>query len=236
MHWTKWFCADLAWNSSDCFESFFPLNNDVTEGVITTRSNRMKFRLVPTFLGQLQTGCKWWGREHTRIHLSTEYDCFFLENSTDFVFRKLPEEIQSKIVYFYSVINEYSLRSRDVYSTPSGHKWSDFEYCPWCVAIVMRTPPGERKGFRDSAIYSLRWTSQTRRGSEHCCSIMPAKPRTKFLTRYLIPHRAKVKTRSRKPYKPWQTSLPDRTVSTRFMFSVRLSKSQTRAFQPSTRD
>ena len=41
---------------------------------------------------------------------------FFLENSTDFVFRKLPEEIQSKIVYFYSIINEYSLRSRDVYS------------------------------------------------------------------------------------------------------------------------
>ena len=46
----------------------------------------------------------------------------FLENSTDFVFRKLPEQIQSKIVYFYSVINEYSLRSRDVYSTPSRHK------------------------------------------------------------------------------------------------------------------
>ena len=44
---------------------------------------------------------------------------FFLENSTGFVFRKLPDEIQSKIVYFYSVINEYSLRSRDVYSTPS---------------------------------------------------------------------------------------------------------------------
>ena len=28
-----------------CFESFSPLNNVVTEGVITTRSNRMKFRL-----------------------------------------------------------------------------------------------------------------------------------------------------------------------------------------------
>ena len=39
---------------------------------------------------------------------------FFPENSTDFVFQKLPEEIQSKIVYFYSVINEYSLRSRDM--------------------------------------------------------------------------------------------------------------------------
>ena len=36
-------CSRLAWNSSDCFESFSPLN--VTEGVITTWSNRMKFRL-----------------------------------------------------------------------------------------------------------------------------------------------------------------------------------------------
>ena len=35
-------------------------------------------------------------------------------NSTDFVFQKVPEAIQSKIVYFYSVINE--LRSRDVHS------------------------------------------------------------------------------------------------------------------------
>ena len=35
----------LVWNSSDWFESFSPLNNDVTEGVITTRSNRMKLRL-----------------------------------------------------------------------------------------------------------------------------------------------------------------------------------------------
>ena len=39
---------------------------------------------------------------------------FFPENSTDFVFQKVPEAIQSKIVYFYSVINE--LRSRDVHS------------------------------------------------------------------------------------------------------------------------
>ena len=47
----------LAWNSPDCFESFSPLN---TEGVITTRSNLMKFRLafsvnclrsVPAFAG-----------------------------------------------------------------------------------------------------------------------------------------------------------------------------------------
>ena len=36
----------IAWNSSECFESFSPLNNDVTEGVITTQSKRMKFRLT----------------------------------------------------------------------------------------------------------------------------------------------------------------------------------------------
>ena len=35
----------IAWISSDCFESFSPLSNVVTEEVITTRSNRMKFRL-----------------------------------------------------------------------------------------------------------------------------------------------------------------------------------------------
>ena len=97
---------------------------------------------VPTFLGQLQTGCKWLRTKYTRIHLSTEWDCFFPENWTDFLFQELPEEIQSKIVYIYSVINEYSLRSRDVHSTPSSHKWSDFEYRPWCLAIVVRTPPG----------------------------------------------------------------------------------------------
>ena len=39
-------------------------------------------------------------------------------------------------------INEYSLRSRDVHSTPSWHKWSDVEYHPWCLAIVVRTPVG----------------------------------------------------------------------------------------------
>ena len=46
--WTensRWVPLVIAWNSSDCFESFSPLSNVVTEGVITTRSNRMKFRL-----------------------------------------------------------------------------------------------------------------------------------------------------------------------------------------------
>ena len=42
----------LAWNSSDCFESFSP------EGVITTRSNRMKFRLpFYTHTSLLRTVC-----------------------------------------------------------------------------------------------------------------------------------------------------------------------------------
>ena len=31
---------------TDCFKSFSPLSNDFTEGVIMTRSNRMKFRLL----------------------------------------------------------------------------------------------------------------------------------------------------------------------------------------------
>ena len=66
---------------------------------------------------------------------------FSPENWTDFLFQGLPEDIQSKIVYIYSVINEYSLRSQGVHSTPSWHKWSDFEYRPWCLAIVVRTPP-----------------------------------------------------------------------------------------------
>ena len=80
-----------------------------------------------------------------KIHQNTLINgmrLFFPENWTDFLFQELPEEIQSKIVYIYSVINEYSLRSRDVHSTPSWHKWSGFEYRPWCLAIVVRTPPG----------------------------------------------------------------------------------------------
>ena len=97
---------------------------------------------VPTFLSPLQRGCKWLRTKHTIIHSSTEWVCFFSENSTDFVFQKLSGEIQSKIVYFYSVIDEYSPRSRGVYSTPSWHKCSDFEYRPWCLSIVVRTPPG----------------------------------------------------------------------------------------------
>ena len=29
--------------------------------------------------------------------------------------------------------------------TPSWHKWSDFEYRPWCLAIVVRTPPARSR-------------------------------------------------------------------------------------------
>ena len=105
---------------------------------------------------QLQTGCNWLRTKYTRIHLSTEWDCFFPENWTDFLFQGLPEDIQSKIVYIYSVINEYSLRSRDVHSTPSWHKWSDFEYRPWYLAIVVRTPPA----FSQFFLYSKNNASQ----------------------------------------------------------------------------
>ena len=65
---------------------------------------------------------------------------FFPENSTDFVFQKLPEEIQSKIVYFYSVINEYSLRSRDMtLHTILLTKMIRFWKRLWCLTIVVRT-------------------------------------------------------------------------------------------------
>ena len=105
---------------------------------------------------QQQTGCKWLRTKYTRIHLSTDWDCFFPQNWTDFLFQELPEEIQSKMVYIYSVINEYSLRSRDVHPTPPWHKWSDFEYRPWCLAIVVRTPPGRKlwKRLRVEAYFS----------------------------------------------------------------------------------
>ena len=92
---------------------------------------RIEQSVSVSFLGQLQTGCKWLRTKYTRIHLSTEWDCFFPENWTDFLFQGLPEDIQSKIVYIYSVINEYSLRSRDVHSTPSWHKWSRPRNDPW---------------------------------------------------------------------------------------------------------
>ena len=98
---------------------------------------------VPTFLGQLQQDASEYKQNTPEYTYQRNETVFFPENSTDFVFQKLPEEIQSKIVYFYSVINEYSLRSRDVHSTPSWHKWSDFEYRPWCLPIVVRTPPGD---------------------------------------------------------------------------------------------
>ena len=55
--------------------------------------------------------------EYTYQH--ADETVFFPENSTGFVSQKLLEEIQSKMVYFYSVINEYSLHSRDVHYTPS---------------------------------------------------------------------------------------------------------------------
>ena len=99
---------------------------------------------VPTFLGQLQQDASEYKQNTPEYTNQRNETVFFPENSTDFVFQKLLEEIQSQIVYFCSVINEYSLRSRDVHSTPSWHKWSDFEYGPWFLAIVVRTPPASK--------------------------------------------------------------------------------------------
>ena len=89
----------------------------------------------------LQTGCKWLPTKYTEYTYQQNETFFFPEISTDFVFQNLPEEIQSKIIYFYSVINEYSLHSWDVHFVPSWHKWSGFEYRPWCLVIVVRAPP-----------------------------------------------------------------------------------------------
>ena len=72
-----------------------------------------------TFLGQLQQDASDYKQNTPEYTYQRNETVFFPENSTDFVFQKLPEEIQSKIVYFWSVINEYSLRSQDVQSTPS---------------------------------------------------------------------------------------------------------------------
>ena len=86
---------------------------------------------VPTFLGQLQQDASDYEQNTPEYSYQRNETVFFHENSTDFVFQKLPEEIQRKIVYFCSVINEYSLRSRDVHSTPSWHKWSRPRHDPW---------------------------------------------------------------------------------------------------------
>ena len=86
---------------------------------------------VPTFLGQLQQDASDYEQNTPEYSYQRNETVFFHENSTDFVFQKLPEEIQRKIVYFCSVINEYSLRSRDVHSTPSWHKWSRPRNDPW---------------------------------------------------------------------------------------------------------
>ena len=101
---------------------------------------------VPTFLGQMQTGCKWLGTKYTYQRNETAFP-------TDFVFEKFPEENQSKIVYFYSVINKFSPHSQDVRWTPSWRKWTDDEYCPWCLATVVRTPLGSSV---NPAIHSSR--------------------------------------------------------------------------------
>ena len=96
---------------------------------------------VQTFLGQLQQDASDYEQNTLEYPYKRNETVFLPENSTDFVSQKLPEEIENGILYFCSVVNEYSLRSRDVHSTPSWHRRSDFEYRPWCLAIVVRTPP-----------------------------------------------------------------------------------------------
>ena len=63
-------------------------------------------------LGQMQMGCKWYTyqRNETVFFFSWEFDrvCF----------QKFPKENQSKIVYFYSVINEYPKRYNSYITHP----------------------------------------------------------------------------------------------------------------------
>ena len=98
-------------------------------------------RFCADFLGQLQQDASDYEQNTLEYPYKRNETVFLPENSTDFVSQKLPEEIENGILYFCSVVNEYSLRSRDVHSTPSWHRRSDFEYRPWCLAIVVRTPP-----------------------------------------------------------------------------------------------
>ena len=51
---------------------------------------------VPTFLGQLQTGCKWLRTKYTRIHLSTEWDCFSLRIGQTFFFTSFQKRFKVK--------------------------------------------------------------------------------------------------------------------------------------------
>ena len=70
-------------------------------------------------VADLQIGCKWLPTKYTEYTYQRNETVVFPEISTDFVFQNLPEEIQSKIIYFYSVINKYSLHSWDVHFVPS---------------------------------------------------------------------------------------------------------------------
>ena len=74
---------------------------------------------VQTFLGQLQQDASDYEQNTLEYPYQRNETVFFPENSTDFVFQNLPEEIQSKIIYFYSVMNKYSLHSWDVHFVPS---------------------------------------------------------------------------------------------------------------------
>ena len=74
---------------------------------------------MQTFLGQLQQDASDYEQNTLEYPYKRNETVFLPENSTDFVSQKLPEEIENGILYFCSVVNEYSLRSRDVHSTPS---------------------------------------------------------------------------------------------------------------------
>ena len=76
--------------------------------------------------------------KYTRIHLSTEWGCLFPGKFDRLCFSKASGRDSKQNRIF---LRSNSLRSRDVHSTPSWHKWSDFACGPCCLAIIVRTPP-----------------------------------------------------------------------------------------------
>ena len=139
----------IAWISSDCFESFSPLSNVVTEEVITTRSNRMKFRLhwwkinnpneVILFTHCIKRPCpKRGGRSHVarlsfkKSHVFV-FKCSTLLSETEwkfFVFVGILEKGDSDVLWrnhYSSAISQLTFRILNTYTLPfTIIKWSTF--------------------------------------------------------------------------------------------------------------
>ena len=124
----------IAWISSDCFESFSPLSNVVTEEVITTWSNRMKFRLHWWKLKQfclltVLRGPALGGRSRVaRLSFKKSHvvvcKCFTLLSETEwkfFVFVGILEKGDSDVLWrnhYSSAISQLTFRILNTYTLP----------------------------------------------------------------------------------------------------------------------